>query len=176
MIGKLKELRFNKDNTQDITITINENYEEEFDRLYGKDVAVEIKRYNPKRSLDMNSYCWLIIDRIAERTGKKKTEIYQDAIREIGGVSTMVCVKNEGVESLCKKWSDHGIGWITDTLPCKIAGCSIVRLYYGSSTYDSKQMSSLVDNLLQDADSLGIPIISAAERDKLLAQWGKKHD
>lgn len=174
MIGKLRDLTMNRDGTQNITITVQANFREEFDELADKEINVEIKRYNKNRSLDLNSYCWVIIDKIAEKTKIKKTEVYRNAIKEIGGVSTIVCVKDEAADALCKNWSEHGTGWITEQTKSKIPGCTNVTLWYGSSVYDVKQMSALVDSLLQDANELGIPTMTPDEKNKLLAQWGKK--
>lgn len=174
MIGKLKDLTMNRDGTQNITITVRADFREEFDELADKDIVVEIKRYNKHRSLDLNAYCWVIIDKIAEKTKIKKTEIYRNAIREIGGVSTIVCVKDEAVEALCKNWSERGMGWITEQTKSKISGCTNVTLWYGSSVYDVRQMSALVDSLIQEANCLGIPTMTPDETDKLLIQWGKR--
>lgn len=174
MIGKLKDLTMNRDGSQNITIEVQADFREEFDELFGKDIKVEIKKYNKARSLDANAYCWVIIDKIAEKTKVKKTEVYRNAIKEIGGVSTLVCVKDEAVEALCKNWSEHGTGWITETIKSKIPGCTNVTLWYGSSVYDTKQMNDLIASLIQEAETLGIPTMTQEETNKLLAQWGKK--
>ena len=174
MIGKLKDLTINRDGTQNITITVQADFREEFDELANKEVTIEIKKFNRKRSLDINAYLWTIIDKISEKTGIKKSEVYKNAIREIGGVSTIICVKDEAVDSLCKNWSERGIGWLTEKTKSKIPGCTNVTLWYGSSVYDTKQMNALTDSLVQDAEMLGIPTMTPAETEKLLIQWNKK--
>lgn len=174
MIGKLKELTINRDGTQNITITVQTDFREEYDELADKEISVEIKKYNRKRSLDINSYCWVIIDKIAEKTKIKKTEIYRNAIKEIGGVSTIICVKDEAVDALCRNWAEHGLGWMTEKTKSKIHGCTNITLWYGSSVFNSAQMNDLVNSLIQDAETLGIPTMTPDETEKLLTQWGKK--
>lgn len=174
MIGKLKDLTMNRDGTQNITLTVRSDFREEFDELADKEVKIEIKKYSASRSLDASARAWVLIDQIAEKTGLKKHEVYRNAIRDIGGVSDTVCVKNEAVSMLCNGWKDHGIGWQVETNPSKLPGCTNVTLYYGSSVYDVKQMGALIDSLVQDCNSLGIPTMSQEEQDRLLAQWGKK--
>lgn len=174
MIGKLKDLTMNRDGTQNITITLQADFRDEFDELSNGEVTVDIKKLNRKRSLDLNAYCWVIIDKISEKTKIKKTEVYRNAIRDIGGVSTIVCVEDKAVDTLCKNWSEHGIGWLTEKSKSKIPGCTNVTLWYGSSVYNVKQMNILVDSLIQDAEDLGIPTMTPEETDKLLRQWGKK--
>lgn len=174
MIGKLRDLTMNRDGTQNITVTVNADFREMFDELANKEISIDIKAYSPKRSLDLNAYCWVIIDKIAEKTKVKKSEVYRNAIKDIGGVSTLICAKNEAVETLCKNWASHGTGWMTETSESKIPGCTNVTLWYGSSVYSMAQMNALVDSLIQDAEALGIPTMTPAETEKLLAQWEKK--
>jgi len=67
------------------------------------------------------------------------------------------------------------LGWQTDTTPSTLDGCTNVILYYGSSVYDSKQMAALIDNLVQDAQALGIETLPPAEIARLNSQWEVKN-
>lgn len=176
MIGRLKDLYRNRDGEWVISFSTPEDFREEFDSLANKEVKVEIKRYSRKRSLDANSYCWAIIDKIAQKTGVKKSEVYRNAIREIGGVSTTVCVMDKAVERLKASWQAHGLGWQTETQESKIDGCTNVTLYYGSSVYDVDQMGQLINSLVQDAEALGIPTITPEEEERLVSMWGCKKE
>lgn len=176
MTGRLSGLTFNKDGTQNITVTVDSDFSSEYEELKEKDITVDIKKYSKRRSLDANAMAWSLIDRIAAKTKIKKSEVYRNTIREIGGVSTIVCVKDIAVDSLCNSWASHGIGWQFEKSKSKIPGCTNVTLWYGSSVYDTKQMSDLIDSLIQDAESLGIPTITCEERDRLIEQWGQKKE
>ena len=57
-----------------------------------------------------------------------------------------------------------------------IPGCTNVTLWYGSSSYDTKQMAALINSLIQEANEQGIPTMSPAEQDRLVKQWGKKYE
>ena len=135
------------------------------------DLSIDIKKYRSKRSLDANAYFWVLVDKLAQVTGYNKTDIYRNAIKEIGGVSEVVCVKDKAVDKLRESWSQIGLGWQTDTTPSKIEGCTNVILYYGSSTYDSKQMSLLIDNIVQDCQAVGIETLTPTELARLKASW-----
>ena len=174
MTGQLKDLIVNRDGSQNITITVKADYRETFDELFGKDVVVDIKKYTKRRSLDANAYCWAIIDQIAKKQHIKKSEVYRNAIRDIGGVSDIVCVASYAVEHLCKGWEAHGEGWQTEATESAFDGFTNVTLWYGSSVYDTGQMSALIDSLKQDAEALGIPTMTERETDRLLELWGKK--
>ena len=157
-----------------ISFSTPEDFSESFDQMSGKEVSIEIKVAHKRRSLDANAYAWVLIDKIAEKTGLRKTEVYRHAIKEIGGVSTTVCVMDQAVDSLREGWAKNGIGWQSDVMKSKLPGCSCVVLYYGSSAYDSRQMAQLIDSLIQDAESLGIPTITDEQADRLVGKWGQK--
>lgn len=136
-------------------------------------LTVTVDKLKKPRSLDANAYCFALIDKIAAATGAPKEEIYREAIKDIGGVSDVVCVKNKAVESLCAGWQRTGIGWQTDTFPSKIEGCTNVILYYGSSSYDTYQMSRLIDHIVQDCRTLGIETLTDKELTLLKGEWNK---
>ena len=144
------------------------------DDMNGLDkLSIEIKPYRARRSLDANAYAWVLMDRLAEKLGESKVDIYREYVRHIGGNSEVVCVKNTAAERLREGWGKNGIGWITDTLPSKIKGCTCIILYYGSSTYDTAQMSRLLDLIVQDCKQLGIPTETPDEIARLKSLWGE---
>lgn len=137
----------------------------------GKKYDIEIKQHKEKRSLDANAYCWVLIDKLSKETGTAKTDVYRQAIREIGGNTETVCVKQEAAEKLCEGWRHNGLGWITDTIPSKLPGCVNVVLYYGSSTFDTTQMSRFIDGLVQDCKALGIETLSPNKLNAMMEDW-----
>ena len=50
---------------------------------------------------------------------------------------------------------------------CKKPGYKYVFAYYGSSVYDTAQMTKVINILLQDAKDLGLEILSERERSLL---------
>lgn len=134
-------------------------------------LTVKIGKFKQKRSLDANAYCWVLISRLAEKLNIPKTDIYRAAIREIGGNSDTVCIQDKAVDSLRNGWERNGIGWLTETMPSKLEGCTNVVLYYGSSTYDKAQMSRLINNIVDECRLQGIETKSPEEVDSLLRQW-----
>ena len=76
-------------------------------------------------------------------------------------------MQDAALDRLCSSWSAHGLGWQTEVMPSKIEGCTNVVLYFGSSTYNSRQMSALIDQLIQDAKALGIETLPPDELSRL---------
>jgi hypothetical protein len=136
-------------------------------------LSVEVKKYKETRSRDANAYAGTLIDKLAAVLGKSKTDIYRELIRDVGGVSETICVKTEAVEKLCDGWKRNGIGWQTETFPSKLEGCTNVILYYGSSTYDTAQMSRLIDNLVQDCKAQGIQTETPDQIANMLSMWAE---
>ena len=50
----------------------------------------------------------------------------------------------------------------------------MLACYHGSSTYDTKEMSLLIDWLVDEAKSLGVDVISEADKALLVEEWGEK--
>lgn len=173
MLARLKDIMRGRNGEWIVSFATPTDVSELFDDLADKEVNIEIKKHNKKRSLDSNAYAWVLIDKIAEKTGLRKTEVYRNAIKEIGGVSDTICVMDKAVDRLREGWEKNGIGWQTDTMKSKVEGCTNVVLYYGSSTYDSKQMAQLIDSLVQDAEALGIPTLPDFTVKKKLEHWNK---
>lgn len=137
---------------------------------------IEMKKWYKKRSLDANSYCWVICDLIAKELSKNgittKEEIYRDAILQVGTFEPFI-VQEKTFENFKRIWEKQGLGFLVQEVSRKDK-CVKVNCYYGSSTYNSKEMSLLIEILVQLAKSLNIETKSKAEIDSLLKEWDKK--
>jgi hypothetical protein len=157
-----------------LTLEINElsEFKQLYDDLNQKDkLSIEIKEYRKRRSLDANAYFWVLCDKLSEKQGVPKEEIYRSYIKQIGGNCDTVCIKDKAVEKLCEGWVRNGIGWLAETFPSKLEGCTNVTLYYGSSTYDSQQMTRLLDLIIQDCKAVEIPTETPNQIAEMLARW-----
>ena len=156
-----------------MTLELDEDFRKKFDQFKEKDLELSLKKWREKRSITANAYCWNLIDKIAEKRRMSKLEVYRNAIRDIGGVSELVCIQNRAVDSLKSTWSSFGIGWQVEELDTNIPGWTNLILYKGSSVYDKAQMAALIDSLVQDAQSIGIETRPQEEIDSLLKEYEK---
>lgn len=171
MRGRLKDLLVQLNGKQRLVLELDEDFRWGWDKFHEEAVEITIKKFRAKRSLDANAYAWVLIDQIAAELGVTKETVYRNAIRNIGGVSETVCVRNSAVEKLTEGWSKNGLGWQVETMPSKLPGCTNVILYYGSSTYDSKQMSALIDTLVDDCHELGLETRTPEEIESLIKEY-----
>jgi len=111
-----------------------------------------------------------LCDKIADAIRSTKTEVYKMAVREVGVFHDMA-VLEEDVEEVDRVWRNNGIGWFTDKFDSKLDGCKRMRFYHGSSLYDSKQMSRLIDYVIAEAQELGIPVVSDEELEMMKSMW-----
>jgi len=177
MVGKLKDLYRGRDGGWVVSIATPFDLRELFDELGDAEIDFEIKKHRRSRSLDANSMCWVIINQIAEKLRLSPEEVYQEAIRNVGGVSGIVGVKDCFVDAYCRAWESKGIGFQAEVLPTTgKEGWSNVRVWLGSSQYDTKQMSDLISGLITEAESLGIATITPKEEARLLEKWAKKKE
>lgn len=139
--------------------------------MKNKKYDVEIKEHRERRSLDANAYCFVLLDKLAEALREPKEALYRSYIKEIGGNSETVCVLDGAVDNLRKGWERNGLGWQTDVIPSKIKGCTNVILYYGSSTYDTAQMSRLIDLIIQDCKGCGIETLPPERLAAMIGEW-----
>lgn len=134
-----------------------------------KQYVAQIKRKG--RSLDANAYAWVLMDKLAAHYGLSPEDIYREKIKQIPGVSDVVCIPEKSADFFCKSWSAKGIGWMAERFPSKLDGCVCVTVWYGSSTYDTCQMSRLIDAITEDCREAGIETMTPQQLDALKSRW-----
>ena len=160
-----------KTNKPKITFLVNSNINslEEIENVPLLDI--EAKKHRNKRSLDANAYCWVLCEKLAVKMNISKEEVYKQEIMMVGK-SVIVPIKNEEVEYFKSAWENKGLGYICESLGnSKIAGYENLRLYYGSSSYNTKDMSRLIDSIVEDCKLQGIETATPEELARLKETW-----
>lgn len=103
------------------------------------------------RSLTANAYAWALIGKLAAKLSQPVTDVYRNIILEIGDNFEVLVMQSEAVESFTKHWEANGLGWMVHRIgEHALRGYDEVAAYYGSSVYDSKQMSDFIDLVVQE--------------------------
>lgn len=137
-------------------------------------IEFDIKPFKKKRSLNANSLCWHICTEIANKIGQTKEYVYRDAIEHKGVYEVLQFndtpekSRFDAMKAFKQKWALNGEGWLTKTLD---ADKCIIMAYYGSSRYNTQEMSVLIDYLMDTAKQMGICIMSEADIDLLKREW-----
>ena len=135
-----------------------------------KQYVAQIRRKG--RSLDANAYAWVLLDKLSAHYNIPKESVYREEIKTIGGVSDVVCVVQKAADEFCRRWQSKGTGWMAEQSPSKIDGCVNVTVWYGSSTYDTEQMSRLIDQIVTDCREANIEVLTPQELAALKSRWG----
>lgn len=137
-----------------------------------KRYQAELKEDRNKRSNDANSYFWVLCGKLANTMGLPKDDIYRSLIKEVGNNFEILPIKNEAVDKWISNWCSKGVGWVCDILgESKLEGYTNVVTYYGSSTYDTRQMSTLINLIVQECKEQGIETMTPQELSLLLEGW-----
>ena len=131
------------------------------------ELTVTVDKRRDMRSLKSNALLWEICTRIGDAINAPKEDVYRGAIRQTGNYYPLP-IKSEAVDDFKRIWQGHGEGWFAEVMDdCKKPGYKYVFAYYGSSVYDTAQMTKVINILLQDAKDLGLEILSERERSLL---------
>lgn len=160
-----------------MTIATREDVREMFDTLKDVEVEIKIKKHTKKRSLDANAYCWQLLDKLALKLGSTKEELYKAYIKRVGIFKDFSLTEDEA-GTFRTAWGMLGtVGWPTEQVDFAPDGERVViRAYYGSSTYDTRRMSRLIDEIVQDCKEQGIETLTDRELSLLKEKWHAKND
>lgn len=140
-----------------------------------KPLELEIRVKRKKRSLSANAYCWVLCGEIARKigAGMRDVDVYRTAVNNAADDTMWIpCrVPRVRAKELELSWSANGIGWIAIPISNGYTPYAEYKLIKGSSVYDSHQMARLIDELIQEAEQLGIDTLTPTERIRLLAEW-----
>jgi len=167
---------YTENNETELIITTKENINIDDLKLIianKKELSVEIKAYRKKRSLDSNAYCWILCQKIAEVIHSTKELVYKKVIKDVGQFELMP-IKNEAVERWQKVWESKGMGWFSEVLEdSKLEGYKKIISYYGSSVYDNREISILINELIMQCKELNIETMSPMEIERMQKAWGR---
>lgn len=140
------------------------------DELHGQ-TDCELKPHREKRSRNANDYCWALIGKLSEKLNMPPIEIYREMVKEVGVFRDFHLTAADN-KTLCTLWRKQGLAWLTETLDYEPDGDNVVtRCWYGSSVYNTKQMSRLIDLIVQECKQQGIETATPAEQAGMLERW-----
>jgi hypothetical protein len=125
----------------------------------------EIERKRKKRSTDANALCWKLCTEIANVLRTDKDSIYVDMLKKYGQSDIVSVVSAVDVRGYFKYFDEFGKGSVNGK------EFTHYKVYKGSSEYDTREMSILLDGIISEAKALDIEVISEREKSLLLEEW-----
>lgn len=139
-----------------------------------KTLRVKIVKWTEKRSLSANAYCWVMIDKLSEKLGIRKEEIYRQYIRDLGGNTDTYRIPLNAYKAFIDHWAANGEGWMVDLIGASGPGMVDVMVYYGSSSFDTKTMARLIDLIIEDCRAQEIEFLPPDKLTAMLEDWNEK--
>lgn len=153
---KFKKDRFNLLLPRILEFVANLDCESDFELSIGKVKA--------KRSNDANRYFWELVGQLSAKINVSPEDIYRTYIKDVGGNYEIVPIREDAVDTWIQAWRSKGIGWQCDIIgESKLRGYTNVICYYGSSTYNTKQFSRLINLCIDDCKANGIEVMTESE-------------
>lgn len=130
-----------------------------------------VKLFKKKRSLDANAYFHVLCGKLAEKMVFSKAKMKNILISRYGQMellpdgSPLVYKTNAPVEYMIELESIHSI-------PVKyVEDATFYRVYRGSHTYDSYEMSKLIEGTVAEAIEKGIDVKTPDEIRRMVSTW-----
>ena len=142
------------------------------DSLQNVTLDIIAKKQRKHRSLNANALLWSCLGKIAGVLKTDKWSVYLQMLKDYGEY-TYVCVKPQAVEMLKRQWRE-----CEELGPIMVNGTPAVQMlcYYGSSTYDSKQFSRLLDGVISEMAGMGLETPSQEELRRVAEEWGRQYE
>ena len=145
-------------------------------------LEVEIRKRRKKRSLDANAYYWKLASEAAEALHVSKPYIHNYLLRRYGqievidGQAMYIVLPDTAAarESVDEAQSYH----LKPTSQVKQGkDGAMYRTYMmlkGSSSYDTREMSHLIDGLVSECREMGIETLPPEELERMMAAYAEK--
>lgn len=152
------------------------------EKLKEKVLSVELKQYREKRSLDANAYYWKLVSELADKIGQSNAWVHNNMLRKYGQVETidgkMVYIVIPDTDAAYNKTYEAQEYHIKPTSQVKEGMDGVMYRTYitlkGSSNYNTKEMSQLIDGLVRECKDVGIETMAPEELERIMELYGKK--
>lgn len=125
----------------------------------------EIKEVKNKRSLNANSYLWKLCTEIANAINTTKEEVYLEELKRYGQSMLVTTTKDSKPDGYFKYYSFESRRKLNGVI------VDFYKIYKGSSDYDTKEMSILLDGVVQDAKELDIETLDEIKINEMIKDW-----
>lgn len=170
LTGKVKDLTMDiKSGKLILSFLINEKADLSG---YGENIDITIKKHRGKRSIDANAYFHVLVGKIADEFTISKARAKNILICKYGQPLLLddenICYykTNAPIEFVQEQEEPH-LGFIR-ILP---DGMYMYKVMRGSHTYDTKEMSCLIDGTVADAKEAGIETMTPDEIERMKKAW-----
>lgn len=144
-----------------------------------KEITITFDYRKNKRSLDQNALLWALLTIYAKALGGGRQgsiqpeEIYYQMLNKYGAAQFLV-LQEEAVEELRRLYRDIKI--IDDAVVernGKRTPAKLVKCITGSSQYDTKQMTTLIDGVFDELAAIGVDAGTSQQVSEYYNNWNE---
>lgn len=138
---------------------------EALEKYQGKELEITVKQYRKKRSIDANACLWGCLGKIAEAVGSDNWSIYLYMLERYGKF-THLLVAPEAVDAVRLQWRETKV--VGEVMH---EGRKMTQMlcFFGSSTYDSKEFSRLLDGVISEMKAMHLETPADTEMRAIIA-------
>ena len=152
------------------------------DQLLDSDLKISLKKWRDKRSLTANAYYWVLVSKIADNIKQPQSLVHNLLLRRYGvldiveGDSLTVFVPDteEAENEILLKETYH-LRPTSKVIDGKKGKLRAYRIMLGSSFYDTKQFSTLLDGTISECQSMGIETLPDDEIERMMEDYAKHY-
>lgn len=159
-----------------LTFEVDRSVESQVEQILEQDkLTIKAVKFRQKRSLNANAYFHTLVAQIADERTISKARSKNELICKYGQPellpdgSPMVYKTNAPVEYMLELESIHCIPVKYDVEDG--VELTVYKIYRGSHTYNTKEMSVLIDGTVEDAKELGIETKTPDEIERMKQEW-----
>lgn len=154
---KIRDLLLTPDGKCALTVIVPGSFLEQYDSYREKDLRLKLSLWRNKRSVDANNYFWSLCGELSAKLKIPPKDIYRLLVKEVGGNYEVTPIRDDAVNSWIANWESRGLGWVCEAVgESKFEGYTNVINYFGSSSYDTAQMSRLIELIVTECKNNGI--------------------
>ena len=132
------------------------------------DKKYEIKEYKEKRSLNANNYYWQLVTELGNVLGMDKEWLHFLLLQKYGQSEMISVVADVDMKNYLKYYAEAGESVLNGK------NFKHYKVYKGSSEMDKKEMSILINGLVEECKAQDIETKTPAEINSLLERWDNK--
>lgn len=176
MTGRLIDITFGVNRKQRITVEVDQDFRNQFDRLKDTEIDIEIKKHRDKRSKSANAYFHVLVNMIAAETGGKDEAVKKKLVLDYG----VIARDEDGLTIGFKLPDTVDVDTIYPYARCfdireengKTFNCYLV--YKRTRYMDTKEMARLIDGAIETAQELGIETDTPEQIASYKKEWEKE--
>ncbi len=173
--GRLVDISLGLNRKQRVTVELDRDFRQDYERLQGQELDVEIKKHREKRSMNANSYFHVLVNKIAAESGGSDDAVKRRLVVAYGAIDT----DEDGLKIGFKLPASVDVDKIYPYVRCfdtreengKLFKCYLV--YKHTSDMDSKEMARLIDGAVSEARELGIETDTPEQIARYKEAWNK---